>query len=150
MSEITWRTTVLTGYLDEMITIPHRLMGQSQVTNYSQRNRPVRRGLAFRVPLDAPLDQVRELLLSAADELPQILAEPEPRFLITDTTDSWVLVKIFYSIEDFGQQARIATELIAKVIRKFAEAGIPLAGNRLKVEGGAPYAKAETSAEPRA
>src|SRR5690606_32742898 len=50
VKEITWRSTLLTGLSDELITLPNRLMSGASISNYSPADSPIVRSQVFRVP----------------------------------------------------------------------------------------------------
>lgn len=125
--EINWRATSLIGFADELISIPNKVLASSQVILYSQKDSPPRRSLAFRLPLNANIDMVKTIFLNVITQNSMTLSNPEPRILVIDTTDSWILVKCFYSIHDFGSQYRIADQLIQEILSELKAKGISLA-----------------------
>jgi small-conductance mechanosensitive channel len=131
--EITWRSTVLLSFTDELITIPNRLMSQAQVSNFSPHARPIIRSQIFRIPFGQNLEQAKRILVSSASSVHQILPLPEPVALITDTTESWVALKLIYYIHNYGAQYTIADEVYSKVIASFEAQGFELAPPRLAV-----------------
>jgi small-conductance mechanosensitive channel len=131
--EISWRATVLISFTDEIITIPNRMMAQSEVANFSGKLRPVIRGHFFRVVFGQDLKEVERLFLQALAGVPGIRAYPEPLMLTLDTTESWISVKLVYWIEDFGTQF-ITTDLVLRKVLETLEGKVTLAGARLEVE----------------
>lgn len=129
--EISWRATVLIGWLDEVITIPNRIMAQSQVANFSARGRPIWRLMTFRFPFGVPVDQAKSEILKALDEVRSVMNHPRPNVIVAETTDSWVSLRLSYAIADYGHQYSVADEVYTRVLEKLNEAGIPLAPQRL-------------------
>src|SRR5262249_25507055 len=41
VQEISWRATVMVGISDEHISVPNRLMGQTQISNFATTKRPI-------------------------------------------------------------------------------------------------------------
>ncbi len=56
-----------------------------------------------------------------------------PCVLIAEAAESWVLLKLVYSIKDYGEQHVIAGQVIENCLKTLQEAGIHLAGPRLNV-----------------
>jgi small-conductance mechanosensitive channel len=132
--EITWRSTVLLAFTDELITIPNRVMSQAQVSNFSPNGRPIVRSLLFRLPYDSDLDKARELLARATEGVQQILRLPEPLPLISDATESWVTLKLIYYIQNYGGQYTVADQVYKRAIELFREHNIQFAPARISVE----------------
>jgi small-conductance mechanosensitive channel len=132
--EITWRSTVLLAFTDELITIPNRVMSQAQVSNFSPNGRPIVRSLLFRLPYNSDIERAKLLLVKSTLEVPQILRLPEPIALISDGTESWVTLKLIYYIHNYGGQYTVADEVYKRVIRLFNEQKIEFAPTRIAVE----------------
>jgi small-conductance mechanosensitive channel len=145
VQEISWRATNLIAFTDEIITIPNRVMAQAEISNFSGKMRPFIRGHVFRIPFGFPAQQVRDTLLSALDSITSIRRDPAPVAFILDHTDSWVTFKLVYYIDDFGAQYRIGDQVIAAAMERLAEAGIPLASQRMAVSLPVPASSAATN-----
>lgn len=133
VQEVTWRATVLLAITDELITIPNRLMAQSQIMNFSGR-RPFFRSHTFRIPYDAPLDTAKIVLLSSISSVPGVSRHPRPVVFVSETTESWVQLRVSYTISDYGSQWGIADKFLTRALADLAEAGVPLAAPRLEVD----------------
>ncbi|HEX4922790.1 MAG TPA: mechanosensitive ion channel domain-containing protein, partial [Bdellovibrionales bacterium] len=132
--EITWRSTVLLAFTDELITIPNRVMSQAQVSNFSPNGRPIVRSLSFRVPYGTDTELAKQLLMRATEGVTQVLRLPEPLVLISDATDSWITLKLVYYIHNYGGQYTVADELYKRVFALFAEKNLSFAPTRIAVE----------------
>jgi small-conductance mechanosensitive channel len=131
--EISWRATVLIGLSDESLTIPNRVMAQAEVSNFSHKARPLVRSQSFRIPFGTPIPLVKETLARAGAGVPAIRKNPAPFALVSETTESWITVKLVYFIDDYGSQWAIADQVLTHATRALAEARIELAGPRLQV-----------------
>jgi small-conductance mechanosensitive channel len=127
IQEITWRATLIQGFSGELVTIPNRTMAQSQVMVFAAHHASARRSQGFRIPFDASLPVAKATLLEVMGRIPAILTDPAPTTLVTDASESWATLKVFYSIADFGAQYRIGDELLSQALIAFRKAGIPLA-----------------------
>ncbi len=131
VNEITWRATVLISVTDEIITIPNRIVAQSQVNNYAAKNGPILRNQMFRVAYGSDLKKVKEILVQVAETVRGIRKVPSPIAIATESTESWILVKLIYSMDDYSKQWVIGDQMISKCVEALAETGISLAPQRV-------------------
>lgn len=132
--EISWRATVLVGLYDEAITVANRVVAQAQISNFSMKTRPIVRNHQFRVPLDFPVQKMKDILLKSVQRVREIRNYPEPLVLISETSDSWAIYKLVYFIDDYGAQFSLADKVLSSVLTELHANGVALASNRLKVE----------------
>jgi small-conductance mechanosensitive channel len=133
VNEISWRATVLLGLSDEAITLPNRVMGQAQVSNFSTGARAVVRSQTFRIPIGSDDGKVRSALLDAAIQVQPIRRAPEPLVLLSEVTDSWSLYKLVYTIDDYGKQWTVADQVIHHALDRLDRAGVGIAAQRIEV-----------------
>jgi small-conductance mechanosensitive channel len=133
--EISWRATVLIGIGDELITIPNRLIGQTQISNFATRARPISRSQILRIPIDAPMAEVKATMTEAAKGVKDVLAHPAPFSYMLETADSWILYKCVYYIDDYGKQWAVGDRVIAAVSEALGKIGVELASPRIQVLG---------------
>lgn len=133
IQEINWRSTLLLGFSDELIVIPNKVVAQSEIIVFSNSYRPARCNRGFRLPFTAPIDVVKKILLQVAAETEHVLKEPAPRVLVTETNESWMTVKIFFSLDDYGIHYRVGDQIITGTIQQLRQAGIELATPQAQV-----------------
>lgn len=133
VDEVTWRATVLVGWTDEQVTIPNRILSQSQINNFSIRKAPFVKSIVFRLNFDSDLDLAKSILLQVAESTVGISKDPTPLCLITENSESWVMLKLIYFIEDYGKQLIIADELMGQCLEKLKASGIQLAKQKLEI-----------------
>jgi small-conductance mechanosensitive channel len=133
VTEINWRATMLVGMTDESITIPNRVISQSQVANFSTRSRPFCRASLFRLPYGADIEKARTILLTACENVDGIVSAPAPLTLVAECAESWITLRLVYFLEDYGSQFTIADRVATKALAGFAAAGITLATPRLNI-----------------
>ncbi|MCM2322196.1 MAG: mechanosensitive ion channel family protein [Oligoflexia bacterium] len=134
IQEVSWRATVLYGIGDEAITVPNRIMAQSQVINYAARVRPVFRSQVFRVPFGTSIEKTKTAMQQAMQGVPGIVPKAT-LILVSETTESWITFKVIYSLTDFGAQLTIADRVVTAVIAGLDQNGIPLASQRMEIHG---------------
>ena len=115
--EITWRATILIAGSEETIIVPNRIMGQSQVANFSAHYRPIIRSVMFRLPHGSDIDKIKGILLSQAAQCKEILQTPPPNVLITEITESWIGFKLIYYIHKYGEQFSIGDRIISRCLK---------------------------------
>jgi small-conductance mechanosensitive channel len=133
VNEISWRATVLTGISDESITIPNRLIGQTQISNYSTRHHPICRSQLFRIAYDAPFDEVRMTLEQAGKRVNGILQTPAPFSYLFESHDSFVVFKLVYYFDDYGKQFVLGDRVMRAGIEALSEAGLSIASPKMKI-----------------
>jgi small-conductance mechanosensitive channel len=133
IKEISWRAVAMVSFTEEIIIIPNRQMAQAEVFNYSGRDRPFLRGLFYRIPYGQPIGRVREILLASLEGIPGVRPNPPPRVLFLESTENGMMFKLIYSLQDFGAQYVVADQINSTAMEKMAEAGIPIAAQRIEV-----------------
>lgn len=133
VQEITWRATYLLGFGDESILIPNRTISQSQMLIFSKNHRPPRFNQILKVEYGSDLDLVKTSIMEKLNQHDAILTDPEPRVLIMESNESWVTVKFFYSVTDYGLRYRIADQLLKSLLIDFSAKKIKLATNKMTI-----------------
>ncbi len=125
--EITWRATFLMSFADELIMIPNKTIAQSQILIFSNQHKASRFNHAFRFHFDVNIAEAKEALFAGLATVPGILNDPEPRALILETTESYILIKIFYSLRDFGSRYRVGDAVMVAILKAIHQKGLVLA-----------------------
>ncbi len=133
--EINWRATMLTGLTDEAITIPNRVISQSQVSNFSTKTRPFCRAFVFRLKYGTNLDLARKLLIDATTGVNGVVDTPAPLTLISECAESWITMRLVYFLEDYGSQFTIADHIATQALSLFKKNSIELASPRIDILG---------------
>ena len=133
VQEINWRATTLLSFADEFILIPNRLIAQGQLLNFSNLQKPARLNQVFRFQFNESIDKAKTALLEGVSNIPDILKEPAPRTLITEVTESWITVKIFYSLKDYGTRYRTGDLVITRILERVRFHHLNLATSSLRL-----------------
>lgn len=131
--EITWRATILVSFSEEWVTIPNRVVAQSQVLNYSKTKKPILKNQVFRFSYDVNIQEVKNMLVGAVRDLKGLSRYSEPIVLVSEVNESWVSLKLVYALKDFGDQFRIADEVLMTCLEVLRKEQVPLAGPRIFV-----------------
>lgn len=116
IQEITWRATSLISFSDELIVIPNKTIAQSQLLIFSPLHKPARFNQVFRFKFDVSVTEAKAALLEGLSLVPEILRDPEPRVLLMEITESWITMKVFYSINDYGSRYRTGDRVIGHIL----------------------------------
>lgn len=133
VKEISWRATMLVGWTDEQITLPNRFLANSQIANFSLQDQPILRRQTFLLKLDADLSLARQCLLESIKEIPGVRAWPEPLVIAVEATESWLVVRLLYYVDNYGEQFLIADHVISKALAYLKANQIELASPRLEI-----------------
>ena len=135
VKEITWRATVLIGWTEETITIPNRVMANSQIANYTMGEQPIVRSQVFRLHYDVDVNLAKQSLLESTKEVAVIRSWPEPSCFISETTDSWLTFKLIYFIDNYGAQYTIGDQVVVAGLKHLRAKGIATTLQKIEVLG---------------
>lgn len=136
VKEISWRSTILVGWSDELITLPNRSMANAQISNYTGAHHPIFRTQDFRFPYGSDLKAIKDILLRSLEEISEISPLPAPMCYVRESTESWVLIRISYGVENFGQQYLVGDQVLSHLLKRLNESGISVAHQVLDVSMG--------------
>ncbi|HSG91460.1 MAG TPA: mechanosensitive ion channel family protein [Pseudomonadales bacterium] len=116
--------------LGEEITLPNTLALSSITHNYSRARPGGGQMLEASVTIgyDTPWRQVHDLLLAAANSLPTVQRDPEPRVVQTGLSDFYVAYRLVACVdaETPTQRAPANSDLLAAIQDHFNEAGVQI------------------------
>ncbi len=133
VEEISWRATTLIGLWDELLILPNRVMATAEISNFSARNSPIWRAQAFRIPYTADLADVKKVIARAVANVDGVRTSPPPFIWIRETTESWVLFRCSYTIDDYSHQFRIGSNVITAVVEELKKSGYANAAQRVQL-----------------
>lgn len=125
--EITWRGTFLMSTMDELVLIPNKTIGQSQILIFSAATGPFRVGHAIRLPFHVSIEEAKAILVGAVNEVVKQPLAPEPRALLMEISDSWFTVKVFYSLYDYGTRFQVGDRVLETIVLRLRERGVAFA-----------------------
>jgi small-conductance mechanosensitive channel len=117
---------VVQTYDNASLIIPNSELVSNQVTNWSFKDKRLRRTIMVGVAYGSDVEMVRQTLLEAASNVPRVLKIPKPDVLFSDFGDNalifklrfWTHVSHFYTVE---------TEVRFIIDRLFRKRGITIA-----------------------
>jgi small-conductance mechanosensitive channel len=131
IQEISWRATTLMSFSDEFILIPNRVIAQGQLINFSNTQKATRLNQTFRFRFDVSIPLAKKALLDGLIGIAEILDNPAPRVLVTDVTESWVALKVIYSLDNYGAKYRVADLIITQILNEIHRHGLILASQKI-------------------
>lgn len=132
--EITWRSTILHGQSDEVITLPNRMMAQAQLSNFSPPDRPVMRAQNFRIKHGSDIKDAMHALEVAASGIFEIRGIPAPFAYVNEVGENWIQVRLIYYIDSFGAQFAVGDKILRIGLEALEKQGIHVAKQRFEVE----------------
>ena len=134
VKEISWRSTTLLGLSDEIITLPNKTMAQAQISNFSPPDNPIVRSQMFRIQLGTSFDLVKQTLEEAMNDIAELRPIPAPFAYVYEVNEHFMIVKLFYFIDNYGQQHLAADKVLSKGHQALAENKVPIARNYLELK----------------
>ncbi|WP_413612178.1 mechanosensitive ion channel family protein [Bdellovibrio sp. HCB-110] len=131
--EITWRSTTLVGFSDELITLPNRFMANATISNYSPPENPIVRRQIFRLAYGENIEHAKQILERTVAGIGEIRGIPAPWAYVSDTTEHWIEVKIIYFIDNYGSQFNIGDKVYVRGVEALRAAGLKLARQTIEL-----------------
>ena len=125
VKELSWRSTLLVGLSDEMITLPNKTMAQSQVSNYSPEGQPILRSQIYKFPYAIDYVKVLDLLEQGASQISEVRAVPGPFAYIQEMNDHGITVKLIYFIDNYGRQFVVGDKVTKRGLELLQQNNIP-------------------------
>jgi small-conductance mechanosensitive channel len=121
-----------------VITLPNRLVAQSEVANFSARRKPIYRGL--NVVLDANADeaQVKAIFVKVLSETNGVIQTIPHYIMLRDLTEKGALWRLFYPIVHYSKQFIIVDEILVRSQTEFKRAGISITTLKVTFETATP------------
>lgn len=133
VKEITWRSTTLTGWTEELITLPNRFLANAQISNFSATDQPIVRSQVFRLPYGVDTKRVKQVLLESTRGIADVRAWPEPGAVISETTDSWISFKLVYFIDNYGVQYGVGDRVVEAALAALQAHGFQTGSQRIEI-----------------
>lgn len=127
VTQIGLRSTRLLTRDDVEITLPNAQIANSKIVNesggpYEKARITVTVGVAY----GSDVDQVRRVLLEAADGVEEVVKEPAPRVRFTEFGDSALIFRLLAWVHQPAQRGVAIDELHTQVYKRFNAAGIQI------------------------
>ena len=126
VKQINVRATVVQTFDNASVIIPNSELISQQVTNWSFKDKRMRRNLEIGVAYGSDIDLVKKTLLDIARNTRGVLKYPRPEVLFIDHADSALIfrLRIWVDVDDFWT---VASEIRFDIDRRFRELAIEIA-----------------------
>lgn len=131
--EVTWRATSLIGFTDQLIVIPNKTIAQSQLTIFSHHHKSPRLYQQFRIRFETPIEEAKMAILEGVKSVDDVLDDPPPRVFVQDVTEAWVMMRVYYSLRDYGKKIEAADQVISNALQALHKRGIYTGTNLTRV-----------------
>jgi small-conductance mechanosensitive channel len=113
--DINWRAVRLITFEREMVIIPHKLIGNEIIRNFSQPQpihaERIRVGFSYK----SPPNLVKHVLYSTALETQGILKHPDPQVFTISYDDSAITYEVKFFIDDYSELEEIRDRFMSRV-----------------------------------
>ena len=123
--KINVRSTVVQTYDNASLIIPNADLISNQVTNWSFKDKRIRRKISVGVAYGSDVELVRTILLQIAGDVPNVLRYPVPDVIFTDFGDS-ALIFVLRLWTDVDHMLEVDTNVRFKIDKKFRENNIEI------------------------
>ena len=123
--KINVRSTVVQTYDNASLIIPNADLISNQVTNWSFKDKRIRRKISVGVAYGSDVELVRKLLLQIAADAPNVLGYPVPDVIFTDFGDS-ALTFVIRLWTDIDHMLEVDTDVRFRIDKAFRENNIEI------------------------
>nr|WP_321402128.1 mechanosensitive ion channel domain-containing protein [uncultured Desulfobacter sp.] len=123
--KINVRSTVVQTYDNASLIIPNADLISNQVTNWSFKDKRIRRKISVGVAYGSDIELVRTILLQIAQDAPNVLRYPRPDVIFTDFGDS-ALVFVLRLWTDIDHMLEVDTDVRFRIDKLFRENNIEI------------------------
>ncbi|MYL82875.1 mechanosensitive ion channel [Desulfovibrio aerotolerans] len=127
VKEVNIRNTEVLTNENATVFVPNSELVSGKIINWSHKDPSVRRDIAVGVAYGSDTAKVRELLLAAAKECPDVLATPPPAVLHWDFGASTLDFKLRVWLADVSGAVTALSTVRGAIDRLFREAGVEIA-----------------------
>ena len=121
-----WRETRLRDRTSNIVVIPNTVVASQTIVNFSLPDRASAVVLPVKVDFLAPPAVVVDLLLEAAKEAPDVLADPAPTSYILNYDEFGITYVLKFWISDYGRRPDITGEVGRLVWYKLRRQGVEI------------------------
>jgi len=113
--EMNWRAVRIRTREGQLIVIPHLMIGQGVIINFSQPTKVhvIKLNVAF--SYNDPPNKVKEALKETCLNTPDILHDPEPEIKVNEYGNSSVIYEVEFAIADFRFHEEITDDFMTRI-----------------------------------
>ena len=131
------RTTFVTGYSNEVATMPNSTIASSKIVNISHNTLKYRNTLSFKVPFDSNLTLIKKIAKRVASDHPNTVTDgsvPKPNAVFTRCDDgSAMIITLAFYVNDYDNNKTTTCQIREGILREFRERDITIPLNKMEI-----------------
>ena len=131
------RTTFVTGYSNEVATMPNSTIVSSKIVNISHNTLKYRNTISFKVPFDSNLTLIKKIAKRVASEHPNVVTDgsvAKPNAVFTRCDDgSAIIVTLAFYVNDYDNNKTTTCQIREGILREFRERDITIPLNKMEI-----------------
>jgi small-conductance mechanosensitive channel len=124
--KISVRSTEIETFDRANVIVPNSMLITEPVKNWTLHNSTGRMPIPVGVHYDSDPEKVRDILLKAAQDHPQVLSVPEPFVFFEDFADSALNFILFVYLANVNRSFAVRTDLRIAILKSFRENGVEI------------------------
>ncbi len=124
VKDVGLRTTLLLTRDDIVLIVPNSKLIQDNVINWSQNNKVTRFSISLGVAYGSDTAKVRELMISCAEEHPDVIKNQAPGVFFEDFGDSALQFTLLFYSKNLFRIERTKSEIRFAIDQKFRDQGV--------------------------
>ncbi|OYW61330.1 MAG: mechanosensitive ion channel protein MscS [Rhizobiales bacterium 12-68-15] len=124
---ISVRSTEIETFERSTVIVPNSDLITGMVKNFTHSNTTGRVIVAMNVTYDADTDLVRDLLVGAACDHPQVIQSPPPRVFLTKLLDAGMVFELRCVVANVDYALTVKSDLHFSILSRFRKAGVGIA-----------------------
>lgn len=124
---ISVRSTEIETFERSTVIVPNSDLITGMVKNFTHSNTTGRVIVAINATYDADVDEVRDILVAAACDHPQVIQSPPPRVFLIKFTDAGLIFELRCVVANVDYALTVKSDLHFSILTRFRKAGIGMA-----------------------
>ncbi len=120
------RSTEIETFQNASIIVPNSQLVTETVTNWMLHDTVARLDVAVGVSYDSDLKRVKEILMTAAQEHPEVRRKPQPFVLLKDFGESALQLELRCFVKNVFSMQGVASDIRTRIYERFQKEGIEI------------------------
>ena len=126
VSDIGLRSTKIKTLDNQLLIIPNSDLCNTMLTNQAFPNSRAKGRINICVAYGSDVDQVKQMLVSIAAEVADVLADPPPEAFFVSFGDSALNMALFFWVEEYGTLFATNDKINSLILKRFGEHSIEI------------------------
>jgi small-conductance mechanosensitive channel len=126
VTQIGLRSTHILNFDNNHVVVPNAEMIKSRLINYSYPHQAIRAFVDVGVKYGTDISKARKILLSIADNHPDVMKDPTPEVFVIDFAQSAVVLRLNMRTDDFKKKWPVETTIREQIYMAFADSSITI------------------------